>query len=89
MEGSLYKALLPRANAVGSPLRAQPPYSAKVHELEAKTDGNGWSKELHTAQYESWTSREKLTGLLVIQPRTREGLLMAVQPLASQVGVAQ
>ena len=38
--------------------------------------------------YDPGRPADVVAGLLAIQPRTREGLLMAVQPLASQVGVA-
>ena len=61
------------------------PLSAKVHELEAKVAR--LEKELHTA-HTILDVQGKVAGLLGFQPRTREGLLMAVQPLASQVGVA-
>ena len=44
-------------------------------------------KELHTA-HTILDVQGKVAGAAGIQPRTREGLLMAVQPLASQVGVA-
>ena len=52
------------------------PLSAKVHELEAKVARR---RRSCTPPIRSWTSREKLPGA-GIQPRTREGLLMAVQP---------
>ena len=60
------------------------PLSAKVHELEAKVAR--LEKDLHTAHtILDVQGKARAAG---IQPRTREGLLMAAQPLASQVGVA-
>ena len=61
------------------------PLSAKVHKLEAKVAR--LEKELHTA-HTILDVQGKSCRAAGIQPRTREGLLMAVQPLASQVGVA-
>ena len=62
------------------------PLSAKVHELEAKVAR--LEKELHAVRPYDPGRPGKSCRAAGIQPRTREGLLMAVQPLASQVGVA-
>ena len=52
------------------------PLSAKVHELGGERSGSA-GEGAAGPPIRSWTSREKLPGLLTIQPRTREGLLMA------------
>ena len=61
------------------------PLSAKVLELEAKvaSAGEGAAHRPYDPGRPGKSCRAA-----GIQPRTREGLLMAVQPLASQVGVA-
>ena len=58
------------------------PLDAKVRALEAQV-----ARLEHELRTRSWTCREKLPGCW-IEPRTRNALLMAVQPLAAQVGVA-
>ena len=61
------------------------PLSAKVHELEAKV-GSAGEGAAHRPYDPGRPGKScRAAG---IRPRTREGLLMAVQPLASQVGVA-
>ena len=67
-----------RKRAERNPLRAQ------VHELEAKVAR--LEKELAHRPYDPGRPGKSCRAA-GIQPRTREGLLMAVQPLASQVGV--
>ena len=81
-EGSL-QGLTPSKR--GRKLAERNPLSAKVHELEAKVAR--LEKELHTAHTNPGRPGKSCRAA-GIQPRTREGLLMAVQPLASQVGVA-
>ena len=61
------------------------PLSAKVHELEGES-GSAGEGAAHRPYDPGRPGKScRAAG---IQPRTREGLLMAVQPLASQVGVA-
>ena len=61
------------------------PLSAKVHELEAKVAR--LEKELHTA-HTILDVQGKVAGLLGFSLEHGKDCLMAVQPLASQVGVA-
>ena len=60
------------------------PLDAKVRVLEAKVAR--LEHELHTA-HTILDVQGKVAGLLGIEPRTRNALLMAAQPLAEQVGV--
>ena len=61
------------------------PLDAKVRALEAQVAR--LEHELHTA-HTILDVQGKVAGLLGIEPRTRNALLIAVQPLAAQVGVA-